>query len=244
MSRAEAINRPRVSPSTPSLHILAHRALLDGPDAEAENRRSSIGGALVAGFAVEFDITADPGSGALVLAHEPCSWETDRDAHAFLRAPGETLHALNVKDLGTLDDVLQEIEAAGTRSRFFLFDFELLAADRAPCLALMAELGERGFGVAHRLSEREPFLDDLLSAPVAPMAVWLDEWSRPWVRRDHVAALRDRGVATYYVSPDLHRALRPADLHGRWEQLIEFGVTGICTDYPRALRTFAGGGVP
>jgi glycerophosphoryl diester phosphodiesterase len=230
-----------VSPPRQSLHILAHRALLDGPDADAENRRTSIDSAVADGFGVEFDITADPASGALVLAHEPCAWNADRDARAFLRDPGQTLHALNVKDLDTLDAVLAEIERAGTQANFFLFDFELVAPDRGPCMELMRRVRQRGFAVAHRLSEREPFLGDLLAATEPPVAVWLDEWARPWVRRHHVAALRDIGTATYYVSPELHRPQPAAALRDRWEELIGFGVTGICTDYPRALGALAGG---
>ena len=225
-------------PSTESLAILAHRALLAGSDPPAENRVSAIRRAVRLGFGVEFDVRADP-EGRLFLSHDPAEWEEDRDLGAFLADPGAGPHALNVKDLATVDAMLAAIDRADARDRLFLFDFELAGGGRDACRQLMREVTDRGFAVAHRLSEREPFLDVLLASP--PAAAWLDEFERPWVESRHIAALTAAGVATYYVSPELHRPTGVDDLRRRWYEVIAYGVTGICTDYPIALREHAGG---
>lgn len=103
----------------------------------------------------------------------------------------------------------------------------------------MRDVAERGFVVAHRLSEREPYLDEVLADP--PAAVWLDEWDGPWVQAEHVGSLHAAGADTWYVSPELHRPTPPAALAQRWREVLGYGVTGICTDHPRALRELAGG---
>jgi glycerophosphoryl diester phosphodiesterase len=220
--------------------ILAHRALLHGADRACENRLPSLRRAVSLGFDVEFDVNLDPRRTRLVLAHDEVPWEPELDALEFLRMPGGGRHALNVKSLYTLDAVLGEIEQAGTREHFFLFDFELLAGDLAACRFLMDSIGRRGFAVAHRMSEREPHLDRFLTGrPVA--AVWLDEFDERWLRRHHVEALTERGTATYYVSPDLHRPTGFAELDERWDEVASWGVTGICTDHPTRLRDRQGG---
>jgi hypothetical protein len=215
--------------------ILAHRALLNGADRAAENRLPALRRAVSLGFDVEFDVNLDPERTRLVLAHDEAAWAPELDALEFLRHPGGGRHALNVKSLYTLPAVLGEIEQAGTREHFFLFDFELLAGDLGGCRFLMDSIRRRGFAVAHRVSEREPWLDWLLDGrPVA--AVWLDEFEDRWVRREHVQAFAERGVATYYVSPDLHRPTALPQLAERWAEVSAWGVTGICTDYPTRLR--------
>lgn len=217
------------------LQILSHRACLHGGGSVEENTLAALGDAIEHGFEVEFDIRRDSDSGQLVLSHDPAAWSQARDATTFLRDPGPDgagRHALNVKDPDVVDDVLAELERAGTADRFFLFDFELLGCD-AP--ALMRAVQRRGFAVAHRLSERERHLERYLDDDAVTM-VWLDEFETPWVERRHVAELAARSKQTFYVSPELHRPLPPEAVEQRWRELAEWGVTGICTDYPVRLR--------
>lgn len=214
--------------------ILAHRGLLAGPDRQGENTRGTLARAIELGFGVEFDVNAH--GEQLTLAHDPTPWSADRDARAFLGDPGPGLHALNVKSLDAIEATLDAIADAGTHGSFFLFDFELLDGTRE----LMRSVQERGFAVAHRLSDREPRLAELRDDPQVTH-VWLDEWETPWVTETAVRSLAAAGKQTFYVSPDLHRALGPADLAPRWREVAGWGVTSICTDYPLRLRELLGG---
>jgi glycerophosphoryl diester phosphodiesterase len=220
------------------MRIYAHRALLDGPDAVAENTLPALRTACGEGFAVEVDVNPD-GSGRLVLTHDPREWTPERDAHTFLREAPATRtprHALNVKSLETLDELLAAVDAARARERFFLFDVELLGAP----VSLLAELRARGYHVAHRVSEREPH-GEAYAADPAVDTIWLDELDGLWVAHADVERLRAAGKEVVYVSPDLHGERDPALLDARWRELAAWGATGICTDYPRRLREALGG---
>jgi glycerophosphoryl diester phosphodiesterase len=220
-------------PNTPvvPMQILAHRALLDGPDAPAENTLASLAAACGEGFDVEFDVNVD-GDGRLVLSHDPAPWAAERDAEAFLgEVRADASHALNVKRLDTLEELLAAIDRTGARDGVVLFDLELLGAPRHA----VTELAERGYRVAHRVSEREPFAADYARDPRVT-TIWLDELDGQWVDEATVAGLRDAGKDVLYVSPDLHRRVSPDVLPAVWERVAGWGVTGICTDYPRKLR--------
>jgi glycerophosphoryl diester phosphodiesterase len=210
-------------------HVLAHRACLHGPGTVRENSRAAIAAAVERGFGVEFDVNVH--HGRLTLAHDPEPWDEEIDAEAFLRDPGPGLHALNVKNLDALELLLRVIENAGTAASFFLFDFELLNAGADE----MAAVQRRGFRVAHRLSEREPYLRRYLDDPTVT-DVWLDELSRPWLRDVHVHELTAAGKRTFYVSPELHRRQPVQLVAPRWDEVVAWGVTGICTDFPIHLR--------
>jgi glycerophosphoryl diester phosphodiesterase len=213
------------------MQILAHRALLDGPDAPAENTLGSLAAACDEGFDVEFDVNVDA-DGRLVLSHDPAPWAADRDAETFLaEVRPDASHALNVKRLDALEELLAAVDGGGARDGVVLFDLELLGAPRSA----VTELAERGYRVAHRVSEREPFAAAYARDPRVT-TIWLDELDGPWVDEDTVAGLRAAGKDVLYVSPDLHRRVGPADLPRVWERAAGWGVTGICTDYPRKLR--------
>jgi glycerophosphoryl diester phosphodiesterase len=213
------------------MQILAHRALLDGPDAPAENTLPALAAACDEGFDVEFDVNVDS-DGRFVLSHDPAPWAAERDAESFLAAvrPGAS-HALNVKRLDALDDLLAAVDAAGAGAGVVLFDLELLGAPRSA----VTELAERGYRVAHRVSDREPFAAEYARDPRVT-TIWLDELDGAWVDEATVAGLRDAGKDVLYVSPELHRRVGADGLPAVWERVAAWGVSGICTDYPRKLR--------
>lgn len=213
------------------MRILSHRASLHGPDAAAENTLSALDAASGAGFDVEFDVRPDA-DGRLVLSHDPQPWSAERDACTFLEgARPAVTHALNVKDLDTLDDLLAAIARFGAHDRFTLFDFELLGGS----CELLADVQRRGFGVAHRVSDREPYADDYAGDP-AVHTIWLDELDGPWVDEAVVRLLRGAGKEVLYVSPDLHGCRDAGELASRWRDLADWGASAICTDYPVMLR--------
>lgn len=213
------------------MRILAHRALLDGPDPSLENTLPAFGAAAAAGFDVEFDVNVDD-DGRLVLTHDPRPWSPERDARRFLaETQPDEAHALNVKDLDTLDELLDVLDDAGARDRFFLFDFELLGAPPE----VLADVQRRGFRVAHRVSDREPYAEAYAADPDVT-TIWLDELDGPWVDSAVVGRLREAGKDVVYVSPDLHGRRDPDALAVRWRELADWGATGVCTDYPLLAR--------
>lgn len=221
-----------------TLRILSHRACLHGPDPARENTREALSQAIAAGFDVEFDTRFGTDNARLVLSHDPQPWSEDRDALPFLQSVGgRQFHALNVKSLDSLPAILSGLDETNTQSHFLLFDFELVADNLGDCRALMRTTAAAGFSVAYRLSEREPYIEEYLSDP-SVLNIWLDEFEVPWVTQAHVARLTERAIRTFYVSPDLHGVRDMETLKPRWEQIVSWGVDGICTDYPLALRQF------
>lgn len=225
-------------PSRP--RIIAHRALLQGPDDARANTLGALEDACANGFDVEFDVRLDPAGERLVLAHDAARWSAEHDASTFLAAGGPGLHALNVKELDAVEPALDVLEAAGRERDFFLFDFELLVDEPQEALGLMRDVQRRGGLVAHRLSEREPFLPQHLADETVSL-VWLDELDGPWVHREHVEILEGAGKRCLYVSPELHGERDEERLEHRWQQLVDWGASGICTDYPIRLRDLVGG---
>jgi glycerophosphoryl diester phosphodiesterase len=220
--------------SSAPLRVLAHRGMLDGPDPPRENLLDTLRGAAGAGYGLEFDVRRDPAR-RLVLAHDPADWSADRDAEALLAdPPGHALHALNVKDAAAVLPALDVLERAGTLRRFFFFDFELACRDPDEAATLAAAVAARGAAVARRLSDREPVLDELL-ADGDVEHVWLDELDGPWADEACVAQLIAADKTVWYVSPELHRPQPVAALRRRWSDVLAWGVSGICTDHPKAL---------
>ena len=228
--------------------ILSHRGCLSGRLPGGENTLQVLDAAIRQGFDVEFDIQQSPASRKLVLSHDVEDWSAERDAVSFLTQHSvlsglaspdfARCHALNVKSLDTVEVITEHIQRAGAQSRFFLFDFELLTNDLTACRTRMRGLTAQGFQVAYRVSEREPYLEEYLNCDYVER-IWLDEMDGPWVTRDHICKLSEYGKAVYYVSPELHARLSPEQLPCRWEQVIAWGASAICTDYPLLLEQFA-----
>jgi glycerophosphoryl diester phosphodiesterase len=229
---------------TTDLDILSHRGCLSGPLPGSENTLTALLKAIDHGFGVEFDIQLTLDGDGLVLSHDPADRTPQRDVGSFLAfvarmEPGAN-HALNVKNLFTLKAITAMLEREQLKERFFLFDFELLTHDLADCRYLMRSLAADGFQIAYRLSEREPYLEQYAADPTVER-IWLDELKRPWITRSQVRRLTDQGKQVTYVSPDLHARLGPDALPAHWEQMISWGVGGICTDYPLPLQRLLDG---
>ena len=221
----------------PTPTIIAHRALLFGPDRRAENTLAAISAAVAERFPVELDITIDVHGDRLVLSHDIAEWSAEREPRSMLAVPAPpSPHLLNVKDLCALPAILHLLELHEARERFTLFDFELAAGGDRGVPYLMRSLQDRGFTVAHRVSEREPYAHRYAADP-AVTTIWLDEFEPRTLREDDVRRLVDAGKRCLYVSPDLHRRETPEALRARWAELLAWGVDGICTDFPVALRS-------
>ena len=170
--------------------------------------------------------------GRCYLSHDVAQpADASNDAHAILRriaaAPGG-LVALNLKELGHEAQLLDFLGHYNLWHRMFLFDMELLEAERGRTADRLRRSSDQVAFAAHASNRDEP-LDAALRTPGAS-AVWFDKLDRPWVTRDDVARVHAAGWRAYAVSPDLHGGTLAA-ARIRWDRFIEWRVDGICTDY-------------
>jgi hypothetical protein len=214
--------------------VLAHRGNLLGPCRSSENRVSSVRAALAMGWGIETDIrrTAD---GQFYISHDPQTSTAGRRAEEFcglFRARPHAVIALNIKELGDEAALIAFLESQGVIAQTFLFDMELIEPSAGETARRFREL-HPAVCLGARVSDRGESIARALDIDVASV-IWLDEFDRRWCTESDVRALKDAGRIVYAVSPELHGA-PPAVTRARWADFINWGVDGICTDYPLAL---------
>jgi glycerophosphoryl diester phosphodiesterase len=216
------------------MNILAHRGNLTGPDPARENTLERISLALAAGFGVETDIRR--AAQGFYISHDvaPFSASADASRHAALwrRYPRQAI-ALNVKELGAEKPLIEFLSQTETAFQVFLFDLELLEAEPGVTAALYSRLAPH-VRLAARVSDRDEPVDGALANRAAGI-VWLDEFDRRWAGADDVARLHDAGKSIYAVSPELH-GFSFSRAQSRWDDFMRWGIAGVCTDFPVALR--------
>lgn len=216
------------------MKILAHRGNIDGPDHANENRLALVGQALACGYGLETDVRYATGQG-FYISHDPAapSAESLLAAHCALwRHHPEATIALNVKELGHERELLEALNALRVVPQLFLFDMELIEA-RAGETARLYRHFDAAVPLAARVSDRGEPLERALAIEVANV-VWLDEFDGPWATADTVGRLKAANKAVYAVSPELHgRSL--AEAEARWHDFADWGVDGVCTDWPARL---------
>ena len=205
-----------------------------GPCRSAENRLPSVRAALECGWGVETDIR-HAANGRFYISHDaqPSSHETPaEDFFALFRAYPSATVALNIKELGCEDSLIDLLDHEDVVGQTFLFDMELLEK-RAGTTARTFRTLHPTIRIAARISDRGESITQALGITVASV-IWLDEFDGPRFTEADVRRLKDAGRSVYAVSPDLHG--KPAeDCRRRWLDFIRWGVDGICTDYPAAL---------
>jgi|SRR5581483_3520247 len=219
--------------------VLAHRGNLRGPNRAAENSVAAVAGALRRGWGVELDIRR-AADGCFYVPHDPrptADGALADDLFAILRGHPDATVALNVKELGYEEALVEYLHEQGVVSQSFLFDMELVE----PCPGESARVFRRcdpSVRLAARVSDRGEPLDRALAIGAASI-IWLDEFDDFWCTEADVRRLKDEGRTIYAVSPDLH-GFPAADTRRRWVQFAEWGVDGICTDYAAALDCVLG----
>ena len=214
--------------------ILSHRGNLVGPCLSAENRLPTVRAALECGWGIETDIRRDD-DGRFYISHDarPSAHETPaEDFFALFRAYPAATIALNIKELGSEDDLIALLDHEDVSGQTFLFDMELLEKEPGATARTFRRLHPT-VRIAARISDRGESIDQALDIDVASV-IWLDEFDGPCFSESDVRRLKDAGRSVFAVSPDLHG--RAAEgCRRRWNEFIRWGVDGICTDYPAAL---------
>jgi glycerophosphoryl diester phosphodiesterase len=218
--------------------ILSHRGNLVGPCTAAENRLPTVRAALECGWGIETDIRR-AADGRFYISHDakPSAHETPaEDFFALFRAYPNATIALNIKELGSEEALVDLLDHEDVSCQTFLFDMELLE-EQAGATARTFRVLHPTIRIAARVSDRGESITHALAITVASV-IWLDEFDGPCFTEADVRRLKDAGRSVFAVSPDLHG--QSAEVcRRRWRDFISWGVDGICTDYPAALAHVA-----
>jgi glycerophosphoryl diester phosphodiesterase len=220
--------------------LLAHRGNLTGIDHATENSCAVIRQSLEHGFGIETDIRRDD-LGTLYISHDPAAFTTDNNAdlHAGLWGAFPCCEiALNVKELGYPEQLVQFLRQHDLVKQVFLFDFELLESTPGETAATIHAIDPE-IRLAARVSDRYGESIEQAASITAASIIWLDEFDSLWVTASDVARLKDLGRTIYAISPEIH-GFSMSDTETRWKQFQEWGVDGICTDYPIRAREVVG----
>jgi glycerophosphoryl diester phosphodiesterase len=215
--------------------ILSHRGNIAGPCAATENRLPAMAAALRRGWGVETDIRRDP-DGRFYISHDPRPSSDGFDADAFCAlfhaCPKATI-ALNIKERGDEEALIAWLGRHDLMDRLFLFDMELVERTAGETARRFRML-DGTVTLAARVSDRGEPIERALDIGEASV-IWLDEFDSPWCTERDVRRMKDAGRLVYAVSPDLHGGSLGAT-RARWMNFIQWGVDGICTDYPETLE--------
>lgn len=214
--------------------ILSHRGNIVGPCPSAENRLPTVDAALRWHWGLETDIRRDA-TGRFYIAHDPRESGAGfvaEDFCALFRANPNATIALNVKELGYEAELLEFLEAQRVIDQVYLFDMELLEKKPGATAKRLRQLHPT-VRIAARVSDRGESMEQALAIEEASV-IWLDEFDGRHFTAKDVQRLKRAGRTVHAVSPDLHRASYQA-ARSRWMEFLDYGVDGICTDYPAAL---------
>lgn len=215
--------------------IFSHRGNLNGPRPLEENTEHSLACSLSRGWGIETDIRWAR-DGRFYISHDPSSVTEKNEARLLSRSLSRwptAQVALNVKECGHEVDLIHFLEREGLLSHVFLFDMELIE-DVPGGMARKFRRLSSAIRLAARVSDRNEPLERALAIQEADV-IWLDEFDSPWVQSEDVRRLKNAGKTIHAVSPDLHGFSLEMSRQ-RWNEIISWGVDGICTDYPAALE--------
>jgi glycerophosphoryl diester phosphodiesterase len=208
---------------------------VNGPAPATENRLPALAASLSSGWGVELDIRRAR-DGRFYISHDLQASASGRladDFFALVRRHREACVAINVKEVGGEPALLAYLDAQRVLPQAFLFDMELVEAAPGTTARLFRRL-HPSVRIAARVSDRGEPIERALSIDVASV-IWLDEFDRLWCTERDVRRLKEAGRTVYAVSPDLH-GFSMNDTRKRWLQFRDWGVDGICTDYPAELE--------
>lgn len=214
--------------------IIAHRGNSTGPQKETENTPEAISYCLSQGWGVETDIRRDE-KGLFYIAHDKTRLTPQNDANLHCRAwkgHPKAVIALNIKELGYEDALADFLQAQGVLDQVFLFDMEFLEA-KPGSTARYWEAKYPLLRLAVRVSDRAEPIERALHIEAADI-VWLDEFDRLWATEKDIGLLKSNGKIIYAISPELH-GFGLDTMKRRWLEFSQWGVDGICTDYPSLI---------
>ncbi len=223
-----------VLPSGEIMTILAHRGNRNGSRPNGENTLSAVKYCVNQGWGLEVDVRQAK-EGDFYLSHDVSTVTQENKAveiFDLVRRYPNAMVAVNVKELGYEDRLVDFLSEQLSLRQFFLFDMELIESVPGVTLNKFKAI-KNDVQVAVRVSDHDEPIERALSFQEADI-VWLDEFETLWVQRRDIQRLHDQGKKIYAVSPELHQFPLPV-AQKRWQDFLDWGVEGICTDYPQQL---------
>jgi len=216
--------------------ILAHRGNLSGISGTRENTPELLRQAFERGFGIETDIRRTA-TGELYISHDRAvdltpelSEQMAADHAAIWRRFPRQAVALNVKETGYEALLVEFLEQHDLLQQVFLFDFELIEESPGTTAREIRSL-HPAVRLAARTSDRHAESIEQALAIECAEIVWLDEFDSLWARKTDIARLKQAGKTIYAISPEIHGfAIERAER--RWQEFAEWGVDGLCTDWP------------
>jgi len=137
----------------------------------------------------------------------------------------------------TLADIASIIKRKALSDFFFIFDLTLETAkefkNKFPDVHVSISVGEKKYAPSIYLLEDVKGVEYIDS-------VWADEWKEKLYFKEFFEKIKKMGKSAYVISPELHSAQNhPLSVSGYevlWEELIDWKVAGICTDFPKRLK--------
>lgn len=212
--------------------ILAHRGNLQGISRLRENTPELLTQAFENGFGIETDIRRAT-TGELYISHDrtrELSAKRAADHAALWRQFPRQPVALNVKETGYEELLVNFIEQHQLIQQAFLFDFELIEEHPGTTARTFRSLHPT-IKLAARTSDRNAeTIEQALSIECTEI-VWLDEFDTLWARNKDISRLKQAGRIVYAISPEIH-GFPMETAERRWQEFAEWGVDGLCTDWP------------
>ena len=214
--------------------ILSHRANINGSDKERENRAIFCAECLKLGFGLELDVRNYMNS--LYAKHDPVLSQDEQswlELVSVISSYPNLPIAINIKDTGAESSIISSISDLN-KNNVFLFDLELVVGiEKYTCLSSLYHELDPMIDIAIRVSDRSETIERAVRSQ--NKVVWLDEFDSFWVSHDIIRALNGVGKTVYAVAPDLHKHSLDVSMF-RCQQFSDWGVAGICTDYPIILK--------
>jgi glycerophosphoryl diester phosphodiesterase len=215
--------------------VFAHRANKFGIDLSNENSFESIESCFAKGLNVETDIRRNK-CGEFYISHDVCKHTHLNDAKRFCKLvrhfPNARI-ALNIKEIGYEKELLKFLADQEIINQVFLFDMELVEEIPGQTASIFHKL-HPDILLAARISDRNEPISRAVNIKCAKI-IWADEFDKLWINSDLVIRVQEMGKFICIISPEIHGfTLKDAKI--RWKKFIEWGVDGICTDYPVELN--------
>jgi len=244
------------------IRIFAHKGLFDR---FPENSISALREALDKDYSIEIDVQPTK-DGELVIIHDSnlekgfgnnmvvreshfedlrkCNYLNSQEKIATFREVCELFKKYNAAEMGIH---LKAPASIGSAKKIIDILLEFTLIDKAFIFDVTKELAQEikdynrfiklGASVADRKGDTLYTLPEVIDFPYFDI-IWLDEWVTFYTEDLVKHSLKK---TAYAISPELHTLEKHPRAHEgyekTWEELVSWGIQGICTDHPEALRS-------
>ena len=145
--------------------------------------------------------------------------------------PGNSLVFIHIKESEDIENVIKILEKYNflERIRFFAVDeieedFKKIMREKYPKYKIGLYLPENSPKYNEENFKEADF-------------IWADEITIPWITKEKVELAHSLGKPFYAISPELiPESIFNSNIEKRWQELLETGIDGICTDLPEKFK--------